>query len=99
MADKTLELYFFYDDEACDWRVSNAMPRAGDRGITQSDDAIGMEICDAGRKMFGLGGLADDEVAKVTLSITSIAKGKHEVKVEFKPFVEVKAARRRRRRT
>lgn len=103
MADKRAITLFFYEDGDGDQRVANTMPVFRDGGLRQPvdkngnyiDGVVDMDICDEGRKVFGIDReVPANQIVRVTLTLDAVEVGEYEVRAEFKPFAPAPARRR-----
>jgi hypothetical protein len=96
---KRVELYFYEDGDG-DQRVPNRMPAFRDGGLydpLNDADCYSMDICDDGRKVFGIDGeVPEGRIVRVTVAVEAVEAGEYKVQAEFKPFAPVKPRRRRR---
>lgn len=85
---KDLELYIYNDGSYPTITNKHPVVDADDGGpITSCSDALTVEICEKGLKLFGIKELKATEIARIRLKVESVEIGGREVKVNYKPLL------------
>lgn len=94
---RKIELYTYYDDNACAYMMSNTMPLWVNSGWESHSDSKTETIFDEFFDIFGIKKPKNTEVVRLVMAIESVDNGEVEIKMTFKPFAKTQPATKRKR--